>query len=304
MTEEFGSGSEYTPSCPEYRYAPEYGEPAQSTGHDPSLEFNDCSQSAVSSAPKKRRKMRIYAYIAGAVAFIVLGSSLAGAKKGGSMAEPLFPSDTQDTYVAALTSQTAASWTAVYTVDGGASDSVEGLSYDASTNTLTLTNANVARIETNVMGNGFTVELIGSSSVGMLSVWGWDYGGSLTITGTGSLMLNSENTYSYGLIMYAECSESRLFIDDNVTLEARGSVAAVYINETVYNGDRPLIELGASAVCIGGEAAEFDTDDGIIGHYMADIEGMPVSSGDYAASRDASFIASGAPSVHIRILPA
>lgn len=64
--------------------------------------------------------------------------------------------------------------------------------YDISTNTLTLDNFTGEVLEVNLMGNGFTINLIGENHLDELIMWGAGYGGSVTFTGTGSLTLNED----------------------------------------------------------------------------------------------------------------
>lgn len=119
-------------------------------------------------------------------------------------------------------------------------DRFEGVSYDPDSNTLTLDHVKVpeASIITNYMGNGFTIRLIGENELEQINTWGWGYGGSLTITGTGSLVLNREQTASSGIWMDAEFSETCLMIDSGVRLEVYGqenqesAVSAIVINNT------------------------------------------------------------------------
>ena len=115
--------------------------------------------------------------------------------------------------------------------------SAPGISYDRDTNTLTLDHFNGEIIEANLMGNGFTIRLIGENHVEKLLLWGAMYGGSVTFTGGGSLILNESRSWeiSYasgtsgqgmtnemGLKIVAEGSESCVMIESGVTLEIYG----------------------------------------------------------------------------------
>ncbi|MBQ3792351.1 MAG: hypothetical protein II797_04520, partial [Clostridia bacterium] len=82
------------------------------------------------------------------------------------------------------------------------------------------------------MGNGFTIVLNGSSSIGQLIVWGAGYGGSVKLTGSGSLSLNSNSSADIGLYLKAEWSQTVLMIDNTVTLESYGRFAAVLVESS------------------------------------------------------------------------
>lgn len=117
--------------------------------------------------------------------------------------------------------------------------SAPGISYDRDANTLTLDHFTGEIIEANLMGNGFTIRLIGENHVEKILLWGAMYGGSVTFTGDGNLILNESRSWeiSYalgtsgqgmtsemGLKILAEGSESCVMIESGVTLEIHGEV--------------------------------------------------------------------------------
>ena len=100
---------------------------------------------------------------------------------------------------------------------------IPGASYDPATNTLTLDHFRGEYGEINLMGNGFTIELIGENTIDRMSIWGASYGGSVHFTGTGSLIFNEDfGIDNGGLILEAEGSESCIMVDQGVTLEIYG----------------------------------------------------------------------------------
>ena len=100
---------------------------------------------------------------------------------------------------------------------------IPGASYDPATNTLTLDHFKGEYGEINLMGNGFTIELIGENTIDRMSIWGASYGGSVHFTGTGSLIFNEDfGIDNGGLILEAEGSESCIMVDQGVTLEIYG----------------------------------------------------------------------------------
>ena len=121
--------------------------------------------------------------------------------------------------------------------------SSRGAHYDPDTNTLTLTDFDGGdlALEANLMGNGFTIELHGANRLSRIRIWGWYFGGSLTITGDGSLAVNDTQTSGVGLYMESEFSPSCLMIGRDVTVDIYGSPdiensAALYIYATTFEG--------------------------------------------------------------------
>ena len=131
---------------------------------------------------------------------------------------------------------------------------VPGAVYDSATNTLTLTNFTGSSIETNLMGNGFTIELVGGNSLDHLSVWGASYGGSVTFTGTGTLVLNKGGGKGHpvgdaGLYLACEESASCVMIDKGVTLDIYGQNAIIIemttLEQAIYTLD-PIVVTGGT----------------------------------------------------------
>ena len=147
--------------------------------------------------------------------------------------------------------------------------------YDEDTNTLTLRDFDATVLDVNLMGNGFTIRLEGMSFIDQLLVWGFHYGGSLTLTGDGSLVVNMYNQNADGgLFMFAEESETCLMIEDGVTLECYGSPAFIIYETTMddafYYG--PNMELS------GGEEGSDGWTRG--GYYGYDIHNYTILGGD------------------------
>ena len=115
---------------------------------------------------------------------------------------------------------------------GGALQSVDGAYYDADANVLTLDHFSGEMIDVNLMGNGFTVELVGENYVNQIQIWGYGYGGSVRFTGSGKLVINDHYaSASGGLLLRAEASESCIMVDGDVDLEIYGN-PAIMILET------------------------------------------------------------------------
>ena len=112
--------------------------------------------------------------------------------------------------------------------------SIPGAYYDEATNTLTLDNYSGDYLNVNLMGNGFKLKLIGDNSLDGIVVWGFMYGGSLTITGDGTLTV--ENTTGNPAIkLMCEGSPSCLMIDKDVSLKLKSDVGCISIINTTLN---------------------------------------------------------------------
>ncbi|MBR4798738.1 MAG: hypothetical protein IK047_00600, partial [Clostridia bacterium] len=158
-----------------------------------------------------------------------------------------------------------------YTDKGVATGDISGASYDKKTNTLTLNNYSGVFIDTNLMGNGFKIELVGDNELEYLQVWGAMYGGSVTFTGSGKLTLNSAQDRMCGLILMAEDSKSCIMVDSGVTLDVYGATAAIVVSaskldEAIYY--RKDIKLTGGK---GGKA----TIDGETVYTVVDADGSP-----------------------------
>ena len=136
--------------------------------------------------------------------------------------------------------------------------SPQGLSYDPSTNTLTMNNYHGGGISANLLGNGFTVVLIGENELEYsFIVWGFYTGGSVTFTGDGSLAVNTSGQESVGLMLRSEWSTSCVMIDRRATLDIQGIEAAVAVvasdaEKAVYYRSKDTLE-NVRQVIIGSE---------------------------------------------------
>ena len=108
---------------------------------------------------------------------------------------------------------------------------LEGAVYDRDSNTLTITNLSAANMimETNVMGDDFTLKVVGNCSIGQIKVWGDGYGGSLNILGDGTLTVNHSKVFDNAIVLNAEHSNSALKFGAGVkvNLYAKEDVAVV-----------------------------------------------------------------------------
>lgn len=107
---------------------------------------------------------------------------------------------------------------------------VKGATYNEKSNTLTLNNFKqpAKRITANMMGDDFKIVLKGTNSLQVLAVYGDNYGGSVTIKGSGSLTCNktkkaSSASFGSGIFLGAEHTASVLTIEKTATVTSFGN---------------------------------------------------------------------------------
>ena len=202
------------------------------------------------------------------------------------------------------------------------SGSTTGAYYDILTNTLTLENYHGHRLETNLMGNGFRIRLVGENSLDSVRIWGAVYGGSVTFTGDGSITVNGSRTESTGIQLSCEGAASAIMIDSNATVEAYGEQAAVLVHLTrlsraIYTKREIAVTGGVPSqgafvsYDVGGEAwtvKEIAKNNGLVGGQPFDgwVEILQHDLGEGAAMAlyDYSIVGSdGTPATHVRFAP-
>ena len=135
-----------------------------------------------------------------------------------------------------------------YLVIGGAWESfgnslgtAEGASYDKKTNTLTLDHCKLDVIDANLMGNGFTINVIDECYVGSIRMWGAYYGGSLTVTGPGKLYVGENMTFE------GEFSQTCLMVDAELEVFGSITISATTMDQGVYYSPTLTITGGTPA---------------------------------------------------------
>ncbi len=183
--------------------------------------------------------------------------------------------------------------------------------YDATTNTLTLENFSTSVLDVNLMGNSFTIRLIGENHLDQLTIWGAGYGGSVTITGSGSLSVNENGNALNGIGIYlnSEWSQSCLMIDKDVTLDVYGEraimVSATSMSKAIYYL-KPLQMTGGKRTT--GEffeyfSSQYDENGNYIGNEPITLDDIYKDNGvryyDYTVIGE-----DGKPSTHVHFEPA
>lgn len=123
---------------------------------------------------------------------------------------------------------------------------VSGMSYDVKSNTLTLSGYNnkLNYIFANEMGEDFKIKLVGSNEVQGIMVYGFGYGGSLSIEGNGSLTVNANKIAKNAFALYGEESVSKLFFGKNAMVKAyqQGSNATAFVNSSTVSENGIVFE--------------------------------------------------------------
>lgn len=98
---------------------------------------------------------------------------------------------------------------------------VKNISYDKKTNTLTLNGYQEAekKIVANEMGDDFKVKVVGNNQIQGIAVWGYTYGGSLTLEGNGSLEINKNRVQGEPIFLMAEEANAQFKVKQGVTLK-------------------------------------------------------------------------------------
>lgn len=114
---------------------------------------------------------------------------------------------------------------------GVETSNVKGVTYDKNSNTLTLNNYRDGNmiLDCNEMGEDFKIKLSGSNELNFLCVWGYGYGGSLNIKGTGKLVINKNKNMLGAVKLLPEGCDAKLVIGNNVNME-------LYNDEDVADG--------------------------------------------------------------------
>ncbi len=114
------------------------------------------------------------------------------------------------------------------------------VTYSQKTNTLTFKNFKhpAYAITVNQMGDDFKIVLKGTNQVQNLCVYGDNYGGSVTIKGSGTLTCNKNKKskiYGAGLVLGAENTSSKLVIAKTCTVTSFGNKYTGYVQDSDGN---------------------------------------------------------------------
>lgn len=120
---------------------------------------------------------------------------------------------------------------------------LENAVYDKATNTLTLNNFDGTHyaLETNMMGDDFTIEVKGNCSIYRMVIWGDRYGGGLTFKGDGTLTVNPNKLECIPIVHYEEGAASSLNFDAGVTVKIYADETIAYLTQTTITDTQKAI---------------------------------------------------------------
>ncbi|MDO5156487.1 MAG: hypothetical protein Q4D51_11035 [Eubacteriales bacterium] len=177
-----------------------------------------------------------------------------------------------------------------YTSMGIAEQNMSGFSYDLATNTITMTNVNMplAVLNINEFGDDLKICVVGDNALGEILVWGYGYGGSLEITGSGSLTLTPAGGryFNNGILLMAEGSASVLKVAKTVTFKASGYTSpdgvdiypAIEVVESLSKNSIIFESADASKLPIYIEKAGALQDGTVVYNALVDLAQMQVNA--------------------------
>ena len=116
--------------------------------------------------------------------------------------------------------------------DNEAKNEVPSAVYDRATNTLTLTDFNEPNygLEMNMMGDDFKIKVVGECALAGVVSYGYGWGGSVTLTGDGTLSVNQKLfTQGGAFVFYPEgASSSALTVGPDVSVHLYSENGVVY----------------------------------------------------------------------------
>jgi hypothetical protein len=125
---------------------------------------------------------------------------------------------------------------------------LDGVNYDKSTNTLTLTNLNASDriLLYRAMGDDFKINVVGDCSLAQIRAYAYYWSSAVTFTGDGALTVNKDKLFSVGFENYSDGAESAVTFDKGVNVKISGKDKAVAVISSkaasadkvfVFNGD-------------------------------------------------------------------
>lgn len=130
----------------------------------------------------------------------------------------------------------------IYRSDNIYHDTLEGVTYDKSTNTLTLNNLKTNfSLAVSEMGEDFKINLIGENEITDIFIFG-AFGGNVQFIGDGSLTINKDKTNDIGIYISADGNAGKIEVDDTVTLKVYGSESAIEVaNSSLKDNSKVII---------------------------------------------------------------
>lgn len=111
-------------------------------------------------------------------------------------------------------------WSQLWNVFEGDITKTKGMSYDKAKNTLTLNNVKNSNLHLYLcnMGDDFKIKVVGKNEIQSIDCDGGSYGGSIKITGTGTLTVNKNRKMDNGIRVYGRVIKANLKVSEGVVL--------------------------------------------------------------------------------------
>ncbi|MEE3427795.1 MAG: Ig-like domain-containing protein [Ruminococcus sp.] len=167
---------------------------------------------------------------------------------------------------------------AIYSDNEVHKNAIEGAVYDRETNTLTLKDFNHPEFSLSLtdMGDDFKLNIEGDCVLYNISSSTEDYGGSLTVTGTGLLTVNPEKRDETAVRLMAYGADSTLHIDNTVSVKFLSCWQAVYFQGTAHADKDTVFTQGADTVEVEGGKETYESPKTIDGAYVIRDNGTVV----------------------------
>lgn len=141
---------------------------------------------------------------------------------------------------------------------------IAGASYDLSTNTVTITNFNHPELgfSANMMGDDLKLKIVGNCVLANIIVYGWGYGGSLSIIGDGTLTIDARGTDRSPITLPAEDTDAVLTFGKDVKLHIYGEsdIAQIIYTKHADKATAIVAENGEVLNVTGGQSSSEESE--------------------------------------------
>lgn len=126
---------------------------------------------------------------------------------------------------------------------------ISGAHYEQSANTLYLSDFSTDKsLECSTMGDDFKIHITGTNAIGQITIWGDGYGGSLTIEGDGTLIVNNALSYTDvpAIFLRADGAKAAFSVTDSAKVVLKGAALAGSLAIMSTAVTDPLVAINAN----------------------------------------------------------
>ena len=145
---------------------------------------------------------------------------------------------------------------ATYILSEDGVKNLDGISYDKSTNTLTLTNfkAEDKVLSYCAMGDDFKIKVVGNCSLGQIRAAAYYWSSAVTFTGTGTLTVNKDKLFMFGFNNSSYGADSAITFDKGVNVKISGADKAIAVtNSKAKSADKVFVFNGSCKASVSSE---------------------------------------------------